>query len=319
MGVAIFLYVLWWVGTTQVLNVLRDVSLTYFLGATLLMGVSYAIKFLRWTILVRGRHKAITNHQLFVVFAVNYGLSVSLPSKTGDVAGLEVSRRFAGIPVGDAVSFLAFYTVYDIGIILVMAAVSSLSIANLGMDWIKPVLTVCTILFTFLFILFLIPSTSEKMAELVLRVTDWCFSGRATPLRQSIHAILDDYLGTVREYSERKSVLIAVAGLTGIRWALEFFAFKLVLSSVGIEVGFGISVALVSLRVITSVLTLVPLGLGTSLIPTLAIFTILDVSKAAGVAVDVLSNLLGPISTAVIGLVCTSYLREHNSSSYRPD
>ncbi len=316
----IFLYVFWWVGTTQVLNVIRNITLTYFLGSAFLMIISYVLKYFRWVILVRERHKSITNTQLFVVHAVSYGLSVSLPSKTGDVVGLEVTRRYAGIPIGDAVSILAFYRIYDIGSIIIAAAVSSLFYSDVrSIGWLKPVLFVSALLFIFLLTLFLIPSTSEKISNLILRLMDRFFSGHAKTFRNDIRGILDDYLETVQAYSEKKSILISIMGLTGIRWIFEFLSFNLLLRSVGIDKGFGISVLLVSIRVIFSVITLIPFGLGTSLIPTLAIFDLLGVAKAAGVAVDILSNLLGPILTAGIGLVCTSFLRENNNRSNRSE
>ena len=92
-----------------------------------------------------------------MVYAVSYGLSVSLPSKSGDVVGFEVTRRYAGIPIGDAVSFLTFYRLYDIGSIIIAAAVSSLFYSDLrSIRWLKPVLFVSALLFILLLILFLL-------------------------------------------------------------------------------------------------------------------------------------------------------------------
>ena len=321
-GVIIFLYVLWWVGTRNVLNAFRNVSLTYFLASAALMGLSYSIKFMRWAILVRGRpqYKAIALSKLFPVFAVNYGLSVSLPSKTGDVAGLEVSRRYVGIPIGDGASFVAFYRIFDVTIVLIMAAGSSLTVSEvIKIEWLKPALVLCTIILILLFFLFLYPSTSEKMAELLLRGLNTILKGQAMKLRQGIHKNIDDYLGVIRAYSQKKISLLAVAGLTGVRWLLEFTAFKLLLRSVGVEASFGFTMFIVTSRVIIAVLALVPFGFGTTLVPTIAVLNVLGVSLAAGVAVDVLSNLLGPVLVALVGIICTISLREHNLSPSKPN
>ncbi|MFQ6126059.1 MAG: lysylphosphatidylglycerol synthase transmembrane domain-containing protein [Candidatus Heimdallarchaeota archaeon] len=314
-GLIIFLYVLWWVGTARVLDVLRSISLSYFLGSVILMSVSYAIKFLRWVILVKGKHTTISVSKLFPVFAVNYGLSVSFPSKTGDLAGLEVSRRYVGIPIGDGASFVVFYRIYDVAIVLVAATVSSFSISGLiNIDWLEPTLALCTIILILLFFFLLFPSTSEKMADFMSRLLNIIFRSRVVKLRQEIRAILEDYIRTIRFYSQKKVTLFTVACLTGARWLLEFAAFSLILKSAEIAISFGLTVLILSLRLIITILTMVPFGFGTSLVPTIVILDFLGVSRAAMVVVDVLSNMIGPILIALVGMICTISLHEHGSS-----
>ncbi|MFX0195265.1 MAG: lysylphosphatidylglycerol synthase transmembrane domain-containing protein [Candidatus Hodarchaeota archaeon] len=312
-GLIIFLYILWWVGTSRVLDVLRNISLSYFLGSAILMSVSYVIKFLRWVILVKGKHTTISVPKLFPVFAVNYGLSVSFPSKTGDLAGLEVSRRYAGIPIGDGASFVVFYRIYDIVFVLVAATVSSYSISGLiNIEWLEPTLVLCTIILILLFFLLLFPPTSEKMADFLSWLLNKIFRSRVAKFRQRIRTILDDYLKTIRFYSQKKVTLLTVACLTGVRWLLEFAAFSLMLKSAEITVSFGFTALILSLRLIITILTMVPFGLGTSLIPTIVILDFLGASRAAVVVVDVLSNLIGPILIALIGMICAASLREHD-------
>lgn len=314
-GMIIFLYVLWWVGTSRVLDVLRNISLSYLLGSAILMGVSYAIKFLRWAILVKGKHTTISISKLFPIFAVNYGLSVSFPSKTGDLAGLEVSRRYAGIPIGDGASFVVFYRIYDVAIVLVAATVSSFSISGLmNIEWLEPTLALCTIILILLFFLLLFPSTSEKMADFLSRLLNIIFRNRSAKLQQGISAILDDYIRTIRFFSQKKVTLLAVACLTVVRWLLELTAFRLILKSAEIEVSFGLTALILSLRLIITILTMVPFGFGTSLVPTIVVLDFLGASRAAVVVVDVLSNLIGPILIALIGMIYAASLREHEPS-----
>jgi len=311
-GVIIFLYVLNWVDASNVVQILRNISIPHFIGAVALMGVSYIIKFFRWVILVRTRHKTLTISRLLTIFAVSYGLSVSLPSKSGDVAALEVSRRYAGISYGDGFGFIAFYRLSDIGIILLMVTVSSLSVSDrIEMEWLRPILILSSIFLLVLFTLFLFPPTSKKIVQFLLRVLTRDIGERATSLRKNIQHILEDYLATIRMSNQKKWMLVAVAGLTIIRWILEFITFQFLLSSVGVEIGLVAAILILSLRIIIGVITLVPFGFGISLLSTLAIFTIFNVPVAAAVAVDVLSNLIGPILTAIIGLLFTGYLREH--------
>lgn len=315
-GVIIFLYVLNWVDASNVVKILRNISIPYFIGAVALMGVSYSIKLFRWVILVISRHKTLSISHLLTIFTVSYGLSVSLPSKSGDVAGLEVSRRYAGISYGDGFGFIAFYRLSDIGITLLMATFASLSISDrIKLEWLRPVLILSSIILLILFMLFLFPPTSEKIVKFLLRIVTRDIGERATSFRKMIQNSLEDYLATIRMSNHKKWILFAISGLTIIRWILELKAFQFLLSSVEVEIGLTLTMLIFSSRIIIAVIAFIPFGFGTTILPTLAIFTIFSVPMAAAVAVDVLSNFIGPIVIAILGLLFTGYLREHKPTS----
>jgi len=283
------------------------------------MGISYVVKFFRWVILVRGRHQTVTLFHLFAIFAVSYGLSVSLPSKSGDVAGLEVSRRYAKIPYGDGASFVSYYRIFDIALVLLIAGFSSISILELLgyviFDFLWIYLSSIFILII-LFMLFLYPPTSRIMINILLRFVT-IMTKEQSKIRNSLISASEGYLATIQAYNNKREMLLTIAGLTGIRWVLEIIAFQWILGSVGIDIGLGIIIMIFSWRVIIPVVTLVPFGIGTSLVTTVVFFGIISVPnpEASAVAVDILSNLIGPILTAIIGLIFTMQLREHQSSS----
>jgi glycosyltransferase 2 family protein len=217
------------------------------LAAALALAVAnYALRFLRWTLLLRARAIAIPTRDSALVFVSGFALAIT-PGKIGELIKSYLLRTMHGVPVARSAPVVIAERVADLLALLVLSVVG---VALYGVA--VEIVVGSGIVIALGLVVLAWPALAHRIGELVTR-----------PER------LARYRGRVRELVDgltalsRPTTLVWLTALSSAAWLCECIGFALVVDAFpGADVPFGLATLIYAATTIAGALSFLPGGIG---------------------------------------------------------
>jgi len=242
LAIAVVVACLFYLGTRfdwrEPLHVVRDANLVVLTGALVCVHFAYvAVRTLRWQVVVRDRNPGATFAGLYWITAIVINLSILTPGQIGETVKVELLKRRG---LGDRLPALGSFAIERVLDVLTLAAFGLVGLAfGSGLSERFPQLRV---LATLLFIV-------------GLGILVWLSRSPAS-------AVAPGWIASLRAGAGTSAVRGKMLALTVTSWALVGLAWQIALGVVGVHVSLPAVCWLVSIVTFSSLLSLMPGGIG---------------------------------------------------------
>ena len=238
----VFVASVWYIGRTfqwsELAQVLKNVDVAFLVvggGASIVL--YWALRTLRWHILLRGTDTHVPWLDLYLCTAVSLSFSLFTPLQSGEMVKVELLKKYGMIRRFPGYGSFLVERALDLVVLLSMACISLLTVVD--------ILPNRTYAYAILGILFV-----ASVAGLVV-LTKVRLKGRPQQL-----------LETMRQCVGDAPTLIAVTAISCVSWASVAFSWQVFLYAGGIHIDFAQAVALMSVVALISLASLIPGGIG---------------------------------------------------------
>ncbi len=240
----IFAASVWYIGRTfrwgELAQVLKGVNLTLLIvggGASIV--VYWALRTLRWHILLRRTDTHVPLLDLYMCTAVSLSFALFTPLQSGEMLKIELLKKYGMIKRSPGYGSFLVERALDLAALLTMA---------------------CASLLTSLDIL-----PNRTYAYVILGVLLLaCVAGLIALAKLQLTGRPQQLLEHMRQCVGNPPTLFLVTALTCVSWASVAFSWQILLYSGGIHLSFVDTVALMSIVALISILSLIPGGVGIS-------------------------------------------------------
>lgn len=218
-------------------SILRRAELSWIVLACLILCVQYAVRTLRWMVMLRTVDDRVRFLDLYFLNIITLSFATMTPGQSGEALKVELLKKHGGL---DRLPGYGVFFVERLADLLVVVAMAALG-------------------------LLLIPGLVANRAVL-LGVLAAMFAamliGLALLWRLRLDGSLGAWLARFREATGDARTLAGVLGLTVVSWLLVALCWQATLRSVAVEILFGRASALVAIVTIGNLLSFIPSGLG---------------------------------------------------------
>ncbi len=262
---------------------------------------NYGLRFVRWTLYLRGAKISLETGLSIKIFLSGFALSVT-PGKLGELIKCYMIREYKGVPIAKSAPLVVGERVTDLTALLVLGVIGiwAYQVA------VEMVVVDIAIVGTGILVL-----AWPKLATLCIHLLS--YPGFLRRLRDPL---LEFYQGL--RYLVRPWPLLWATSLGVVAWLAECVGFALILSAFpGTEIPLGLAILIYAVTTVAGALSFLPGGL----LVTEATMTLLLVESARGVdePTAVAATLLIRLATlwfaVVIGLVALTALRRGSSKA----
>jgi uncharacterized membrane protein YbhN (UPF0104 family) len=234
----------WFIGRTfrwgELAQVLRNVNVTFLIvggGASIV--AYWALRTLRWHILLRRTDTHVPFLDLYMCTAVSLSFALFTPLQSGEIVKIELLKKYGMIRRFPGYGSFLVERALDLAVLLTMACVSLLTIVDI------------------------LPNRTYAYVILGCLVLV-CVAGLIALAKVRLKGRPQQLMETMRQCVGNVPTLIMVTAITCFSWASVAFSWQVFLYSGGIHVSFAQAVALMSIVALISILSLIPGGIGVS-------------------------------------------------------
>lgn len=256
---------------------------------------NYALRFVRWTLLLRSRGIAVPTRDSAIVFVAGFGLAIT-PGKVGELVKSYLLRSIHGVPVARSAPVVIAERVADL---LALIVLSVIGVALYGVA-VEIVVAASAVVGLGLVVLAW-PALARRVGELVTRPRPLRrFRDRVAELVEGLTAL------------SRPGALAWSTALSTAAWLCECVGFALIVDAFpGADVPFGMAMLIYAATTVAGALSFLPGGLGV----TEASMTLLLVQGSHGVdaataaAATILTRLATLWFAVGLGVVALAWAR----------
>ena len=296
LGLAALAFILSRVDLGDVASLLRDLRPLPLAALCLLVLLVYAVKALRWTIILRGV-KPIGFGPVFGYLVAGYFMNSFLPARMGDLLRLTPLARRHGIDLGAGVASTVVEKLFDIVSLLLLFLLAALLGAEaLGIPlWFvaATALSGMALLLSMGPLLRLAERRKRSAPTMASRLGSW-IGERARTFRGALVSL-------------SPSRLLAVGGVSLVIWLCDALATAFGLGALGFGMDWQLALVLTLTVALAQLLPMAPLGLGTVDAVMVATCAAFGLSTESGVALAVLLRLASLFVTLAIGIPSFRY------------
>jgi uncharacterized membrane protein YbhN (UPF0104 family) len=263
-AIAVVAVCLFYLGTRfdwrEPLRVVRDADLLALAGATFAVHFAYiCVRTLRWQLVVRDRHPAATFGTLYWITAIVVSLAILTPGQIGETAKVELLKRRG---LGGRLAGLGSFALERVLDILTIAGFGLIGLAfGTGLSDRYPQLpAVAAVLFV--------------AGLVVLYALGHSRTGSST----------DGWLAVLRSGTGTSAIKVRMLALTIASWCLIGLGWQISLRMVGIDVSLPAVCWLVSLITLSTLVSLMPGGIGLADVVTIQALLAMGASPTAAQA-----------------------------------
>ncbi|NOR63943.1 MAG: flippase-like domain-containing protein [Rhodobacteraceae bacterium] len=248
---------------------------------------NYALRALRWHLLARALALRISLIRNAVIYLAGFALTIT-PGRVGELVRLRWIKRDTGIKIlqsspmmlGDRAADLA-----AVALLLLVAALLGLGGAG-GVYWVAGLALVLALM-----------ATNPRMLAKLITLT-WQTLGRGARLFASLRrAVRQLALFTTPQ------VVLPVLALSAIGWLLEGYSFYLLLSWLGIQMGFWMAVGIFLFSMLGGGATGLPGGLGGAEAVMVGLLTLQGVPLDAALVATIIIRITTLWFAILIGII----------------
>lgn len=240
-GVLLSLLLLWWalrdVSPAEVLRELRGVDPLLFGLSILITLGGFAIRALRWGVLLTPAHPDVPYRPRFGATVIGFAANNLLPARVGEIARAYALTRMSGVRIGASVATLVVERVLD-GLVLIGLLFGSMAVASFplapevgGVDPRTAARAVAVVMAIFTAVLFgmvLAPTVAVAAVDAVV--------ARMLPerLRKPLVASVQSFLEGLMALRDLR-ILATSAALAAAQWLFTALSFLLAFRAFGID------------------------------------------------------------------------------------
>lgn len=289
-----------WADAHAVLDRVRSLPYHIFMWALALTVVNYALRFVKWSVLLRRIGVAIPNGESALIFVAGMSMSIT-PGKIGEVLKSVLLRDACDVPIARSAPIVFMERLTDL-LGLVLIAAFGISRFEYGR---VPFLLVCAGLVVTVFIL-----QRPRWVHRILSFGDR--HPRLAPLRDKTNEIYDSTHSLLDWRVLSTTTLVSV-----LSWGMEAMAFHLLVEGLGGHADFALTSFIYAMSTIIGAISFLPGGLGVtegSMIGVLGFFSVFD-NVATGTAATYLirfATLWFGVAAGFIALAMFRATHRHN-------
>ncbi len=313
LGLSILFALIYSVGTKDIIETLSEAKKEYILLGISLFVLSLFVKCTRWYMLLKDAYPNLGYKKLLAPFLFGYGLSASLPAKSGDLARLGVKKHYLDINIGDSAAALFTYRIIDYIFTLSFIAFSFFFLLDqyVGVsDKIRASWFGLVFIFISLAILALVVGSKKsgsKIVEYIRKLVEKLMPSLLSKYDQYVQEEADRFYARLNTIKKSRIVIPSVILITCIRWIIEIFAVYFFMLALNIDLSIVVLGLALFISTIVGILTFVPLGIGTGNVTSYQIFKSAGLAEAKALSLSILF-IIGPIISLIAGMCAFFYL-----------
>lgn len=222
-------------------------------GAIITLLAFFFFRTARWYVLLKSENLDVSFFKLYLYNSVSIGISNVTPFQSGEALKVEFLRKYGA-------SRASGYTIFFVEKFIDLGTVAAMAIFGVSTGFDFGVPRVYFFVFAAVFV---------AVFFAAVRIVFSLPFERLNPVKTLL-----------REKWRQKSLLLAAVFFTVCSWSSAVFGWKIILSSVSINIGFLQAVSLVSLTTLLAIISFVPGAVGVSEIGITAILTKMGVETS---------------------------------------
>ena len=276
-GIILFFYILSRINLQELFLALKNINLSYFFLAIILLPASIIIGILKWKILINSQSIKISSNLINEIFLKGLFWGVVSPARLGEFLKAKYLTEAVDISGGRA-----FYTILMDRIIdlLIIIAVGMVGIINLFLfnkikiGW--TIFVLLSILFLFTIYFLVRREDTKKIFKFSLKILNF------SSIRKKTDSFFDEFFNGMKELN---SVLFSkLIGYGFLHYLVTVLIYYLLALSLGINITFFHLFLIVALVLIILLIPITILGLGTREAGYIFFFAIFNITAATAVA-----------------------------------
>jgi uncharacterized membrane protein YbhN (UPF0104 family) len=219
-------------------QVLKGVNLLILVGGGGASIVAYwALRTLRWRVLLRRTDTHVPLVDLYMCTAVSLSFALFTPLQSGEALKVELLKKYGMITRAPGYGSFLVERAFDMVALLTMACVSLLTVVDV------------------------LPNRVYAYGILGCLILG-CFAGLVVLSRLQLSGRPRQLLETMRQCVGNVPTLVLVTAITCASWSMVAVGWQVTLYSGGIDLSFAQTVSLMSIVALIAILSLIPGGLG---------------------------------------------------------
>ncbi|RLI82888.1 hypothetical protein DRP04_02915 [Archaeoglobales archaeon] len=285
-GIILFLILLFKLQPTNVVRIILEANITYFIASLLVFPVLFLVAGLKWKIIVDAHGLNCSFRRTLIASIVGYTAGVLTPGRLGDFVKALYLK-----PLGKAVSTVFVEKVLSVISVLLIALVCTPTALKVRFEL---TIVLLTGIIASSILLFLIGKRDRHELE-------FFFKFIPESMRGSLKNAFDEFLEGLFIANEKKLLLLMAFLLSILHWVLGSLQVYLLASSLGVNVGFISILAMVCLAVALSFLPVSIFGIGTRDVTYVLFLTQLGIDAVRALSLSILAMFLY-VSTVPLGI-----------------
>ena len=303
-GISIFIYILYRVGFTRILNSLKNINLKLIPLIILILVVYYFLASLKWYTILRTQNIKIKLTQAIKFYLIGNFYGFITPSRIGSLIRAKYVQELTNHKsVVGCSSSIVIERMFDIITIFLFAIPATLFLTKEFTNLFTEVIIIFTILLITI-ILIMKKESSKKIFKLLFKIVP-------NQYKQTLREAFYNFHETIPNFKK----LILPFIITIITWFVSFTETFITSKAVGMQVPYLQFITFTSIATIIGLIPITMSGLGTREATWIILFKRYNTLPESIIAMSLLSLFIGAIIPSIIGF-CLSL--SHKRKTYNP-
>lgn len=299
-GIAIFVYLLFKLDITNILNEIKNADLFFLFIALFLVFVSFFTSTLKWFFIARKQNINVSFNQAIKMNLMSGFYGFVTPSRIGSVIRVEYLRNINNNHVGKAASNYALEKIFDLSSLLILMIISGLVLRNiLSISYfyyaLGGFLAILILIFTF---------RDRERAKSILKI----FYIKFLP-KKIKESAKDGFYSFYESLPERK-YFAGFLALSLLNWVILYSIFFFIGMSVGIKTSFFYFLLFMPIVTFIGQIPITINGLGTREAAMISLFGFIGISATKIFSMSLINLVINGIFPAIIGMLLILYNKE---------
>jgi|TARA_Y100000310_G_scaffold340185_1_gene435101 hypothetical protein len=278
-GVLLFAYILYRVGLGNIWGNIRVLNLKYFSIAVALLIPTILIKAFKWNRVLAAMGFKYPLGESSKSLTISYFIGSLTPARLGDFTRALYLKKYK-VSLSKAFSSVLIDRLFDVGILVLMAVFSVITLVQRFSLAFSSILLVLFIAVSFGAILLLV--LRKKLMRKLLK--PFFYMLIPEKFQKQLINIFDDFYTSIAEFSQNLSVMFSLSFLTLISWIISFISTYFIALSLGIEIKFFILLLMLPFSTLVEMLPISFSGVGTRDAVFILMFSLLAIPAAKAVS-----------------------------------
>jgi uncharacterized protein (TIRG00374 family) len=283
-------------GLEETLGAIANANPLLLLSAFLLQPLAMMLRFSRWHFLLRGTGISAPFWDTSKMYAKGWFFGAFTPSRAGELVRFHYLRDRLKVPLGKAVLLTATDRLFDLLVILALAALGILTIHGLGVDFLITV-------FFFYFVLagIVLVAYSRRayglfsfLVSKTAKFTGLQVDSSREGLEKGVKAPLQDLLA-------KPVVLLVTFGLTLLAWLVLAFQAVLIFAALGVSADLFFTLAALAIGGVAALIPVTLSGLGTRDAAFILVFASIGIPAHAALSMSIIEFVFGQVVPGLVG------------------
>lgn len=296
-GILLFALILASIRMDKVLQVLLSINLWTYAIALVLTMLLLVLKGLKWKAVLNGMEKEISLTNAVHFYTIGLFLGNVTPGKVGDFSKALYLKDSVGVASGLASALLD--RLIDVGILLLLSAVSALSLLALYNTLLVPLPIVFAACLAFALLLFLL--FNEKYLRMILK--PFFFHIVPDEIKEKLRVGFADVFSSLKSILPKRLYLSYAVALGALSWFVSALAFYILSLSLSMDIPAQTILLIFPVMSLAEILPISFSGLGTRDAILIFLLSQFAIGAESAVALSLLVLFSGYVLVSFIGFV----------------